>query len=122
MRMRGLLAVLARRRDGRRAGRADRARARPTISRPWRGTVTITLDLDAARCILAVLSAETFDLAEAKPLEMLPAVRVAIQDSNRPPEIFEHDLAAAFESRRGSRSSTFGRSAKTALDGKSCSR
>ena len=59
--------------------------------------ITITLDLRAARSILAVLSAEKFQPAEAKLLESLPAVRLAIQDSNRPPETFERDIAAAFD-------------------------
>ncbi|HEY7575638.1 MAG TPA: hypothetical protein VIB08_10775 [Thermoanaerobaculia bacterium] len=59
--------------------------------------VTISLDLRAARSILAVLSKERYDPAEAKLLEILPAVRLAIQDSNRPPETFERDLAASFD-------------------------
>ena len=59
--------------------------------------IAITLDLRAARSILALLSKDRFDPAEAKLLEMLPAVRLAIQDSNRPPETFERDLAAAFD-------------------------
>ena len=61
------------------------------------GQITVTLDLRAARSILALLSKERFDPAEAKLLENLPAVRLAIRDSNRPPETFERDLAAAFD-------------------------
>ena len=97
--MRGLLAVLL-------AGVTAAAAAAPTGSRapydspPVAGdTVTIALDLDAARRILALLSAPAFDLEAAKALETLPAVQAAIQDSKRPPDVFEHDLAAAFESK-----------------------
>ena len=60
-------------------------------------TVTIELDLDAARRILALLSAATFNPDEARALESLPAVKAAIRDSKRPPGAFEHDLAAAFD-------------------------
>jgi hypothetical protein len=60
-------------------------------------TVTIALDLDAARKILALLSAPTFNPDAARELESLPAVQAAIRDSKRPPDAFEHDLAAAFE-------------------------
>jgi hypothetical protein len=59
--------------------------------------ITITLDDHAARSILALLSKDRFDPVEAKLLEVLPAVKVAIQESNRPPETFERDLAAAFD-------------------------
>ena len=62
-------------------------------------TVTIALDLDAARRILALLSAPAFDAEAARALETLPAVQATIQDSKRPAEVFEHDLAAAFESK-----------------------
>lgn len=60
-------------------------------------TVTIALDLDAARRILALISAPTFDPDGARALESLPAVQAAIRDSKRPADVFEHDLAAAFE-------------------------
>ena len=60
-------------------------------------TVTIALDLDAARRILALLSAPVFNPEGARALESLPAVQAAIQDSRRPPDVFEHDFAAAFE-------------------------
>ncbi len=62
-------------------------------------TVAIALDLDAARRILALLSAPAFDVEAARALETLPAVQATIQDSRRPPEAFERDLAAAFESK-----------------------
>lgn len=61
------------------------------------GEIQIRLDLRAARSILALLAKERFDPAEAKLLENLPAVRSAIRESNRPPETFERDLAAAFD-------------------------
>ena len=60
-------------------------------------TVTIALDLDAARRILTLLSAPAFNADGTRALESLPAVQTAIRDSKRPPEAFEHDLAAAFE-------------------------
>ena len=59
--------------------------------------VDVTLDAEAARGILQVLSAEKFDPAAATALEALPAVRAAIRDSRRPADVFEHDLAAAFD-------------------------
>lgn len=61
------------------------------------GEIKIVLDPRAARSILALLSRDRFDPAEAKLLQSLPAVRFAIRDSNRPPETFERDLAAAFD-------------------------
>jgi hypothetical protein len=60
-------------------------------------TITIALDLRAARAILALLGQAKFEPAEAKLLEGLPAVKFAIRDSNRPPETFERDLSAAFD-------------------------
>ena len=62
-----------------------------------RDDITINLDDRAARSILALLSKYRFDPVEAKLLEVLPAVKVAIRESNRPPETFERDLAAAFD-------------------------
>ncbi len=60
-------------------------------------TVTITIDMRAAREILALLTQPAFSSADAKLLETVPAVEYAIRDSNRPPETFERDLAAAFD-------------------------
>jgi hypothetical protein len=51
----------------------------------------------AAREILALLARPAFSSADAKLLETVPAVEYAIRDSNRPPETFERDLAAAFD-------------------------
>ncbi len=59
--------------------------------------ITITIDMRAAREILALLGEAEFSSAAAKQLESLPAVELAITDSNRPPETFERDLAAAFD-------------------------
>jgi hypothetical protein len=59
--------------------------------------IAITIDMRAAREILALLGEATFSPAAAKQLETLPAVELAITDSNRPPETFERDLAAAFD-------------------------
>jgi hypothetical protein len=61
------------------------------------GEIKIVLDLRAARSILALLARDRFNPADAKLLQSLPAVRFAIRDSNRPPETFERDLAAAFD-------------------------
>jgi hypothetical protein len=59
--------------------------------------IGITIDMRAAREILALLGEAKFSPAAAKQLETLPAVELAIADSNRPPETFERDLAAAFD-------------------------
>jgi hypothetical protein len=67
--------------------------------------IAITIDMRAAREILALLSEAKFSPAAAKQLETLPAVELAIADSNRPPETFERDLAAAFD--EDSRASIF---------------
>ncbi|MEX1246080.1 MAG: hypothetical protein WEB59_05095 [Thermoanaerobaculia bacterium] len=61
------------------------------------GTITITLDLRAAREILALLSRPRFDAEAAKSLESLPAVEAAVRESNRPAAVFQADLAAAFD-------------------------
>ena len=60
-------------------------------------TIEVTLDLDAASRILDLLSAPRFDPEAAKALQELPAVEAAIRESRRPADVFEHDLAAAFE-------------------------
>ncbi len=67
--------------------------------------LTLTLDMRAAREILALLSQATYSPAAAKQLETLPAVELAIRESGRPPETFERDLAAAFDAE--SRTSIF---------------
>ena len=61
------------------------------------GKITVALDMRAARAILALLAKDHFEPAEAKLLQNFAAVRFAIKDSNRPPETFERDLAAAFD-------------------------
>lgn len=60
-------------------------------------TIEIRLDARAAREILGTLSRARFERSDALVLEDLPAVRLAIQDSGRSAEVFERDLAAAFE-------------------------
>jgi hypothetical protein len=60
-------------------------------------TLSVRLDVTAAREILALLSRPRFDAEAAKALEELPAVRAAIKESNRPAEVFERDLGAAFD-------------------------
>ncbi len=59
--------------------------------------IDIQIDARAAREILESLSRPKLDPQDVKLLEDLTAVRLAIQDSMRPPEVFERDFAAAFE-------------------------
>ena len=67
--------------------------------------IEIQIDMRAAREILESLSRPKLDPQDAKLLEDLPAVHLGIQDSGRPPEVFERDFAAAFE--ENSRASVF---------------
>jgi hypothetical protein len=62
-----------------------------------RDSISVILEMRAAREILAFLSRPKFDPVDAKALETLPAVQYTIADSNRQPEAFESDLEAAFE-------------------------
>lgn len=62
------------------------------------GRIAIALDMRAARQILHMLGQPAFNPADAKQLESLPAVQMAIRESARPPETFERDLAAAYDS------------------------
>ena len=59
--------------------------------------VDITIRSQAAREILASLSRPKFEASDTKLLEDMPAIRYTIQDSNRGVEVFERDLAAAFD-------------------------
>ena len=59
--------------------------------------IDVQIDARAAREILESLSRPRLDPQDARLLEDLPAVRLAIQDSTRSNEIFERDFAAAFE-------------------------
>ena len=65
----------------------------------------IAIDVRAAREILESLSRPHWDPQDAKLLEDLPAVHLAIQDSTRAPDVFERDFAAAFD--ETSRASVF---------------
>src|SRR5262249_52335114 len=60
-------------------------------------SIQIQIDEKTAQEILGTLSRQKFEPADAKVLEEMPAVRLTIQDSTRPPEVFERDLAAAFD-------------------------
>jgi hypothetical protein len=75
------------------------ARARAPYDNPAvaSDTIAISIDMRAAREILALLGGARFDPAAAKAIETLPAVEYAIRDSGRPAETFERDLAAAFD-------------------------
>jgi hypothetical protein len=59
-------------------------------------SIQIQIDTTAAREILGTLSRQKFDPSDAKVLQDMPAIHLAIQDSTRGPEVFERDLAAAF--------------------------
>jgi len=67
--------------------------------------IDLQIDARAAREILEALSRPRLDVQDAKLLEDLPAVRLAIQDSLRTPDVFERDFAAAFD--ENSRTSVF---------------
>jgi hypothetical protein len=66
-------------------------------------SLDIRIDRRAAADLLAFLSQPLYDAAGARSLEALPAIRLALQDSGRTPDVFESDLAAAFgDEKRGS--------------------
>jgi hypothetical protein len=67
--------------------------------------IDVQIDARAAREILESLSRPRLDVQDAKLLEDLPAVRLAIQDSLRTADVFERDFAAAFD--ENSRTSVF---------------
>ncbi len=67
--------------------------------------IELEIDTRAAREILESLSRPRLDTQDPKLLEDLPAVRLAIQDSQRGPDVFERDFAAAFD--ETSRTSVF---------------
>ncbi len=75
----------------------------PTLKAPYDApaaaphSIQISIDTRAAREILAFLSRPRFEPSDAKILQDLPAIGLAITDSGRSAEVFEHDLAAAFE-------------------------
>jgi hypothetical protein len=75
---------------------ATRTRA-PYESAPAGGhSLQIQIDTRAARELLAFLSLPQFQAERAKAIQELPAVRLALQDSGRTPDVFERDLAAAY--------------------------
>jgi hypothetical protein len=59
--------------------------------------IDVQIDARAANEILESLARPRLDPQDARILEDLPAVRLAIQDSTRSNDIFEQDFAAAFE-------------------------
>ena len=59
--------------------------------------IQIDVDDRAAANLLSFLSKPQFRVDDAKVLEELPAVKLTLRDSGRSPEVFERDLAAAFE-------------------------
>jgi len=62
-----------------------------------RHSIQVQVDSRAAQSLLAFLSLPQFQLEAAKTLEELPAVRLTLQDAARTADIFERDLAAAFD-------------------------
>lgn len=60
-------------------------------------TIEITVRSKAAREILASLARPKYDPTDLRLLEDLPAVQLAIRDSQREKEVFERDFAAAFD-------------------------
>ena len=80
----------------------ERSRA-PYVAAPaGRHGIDVRIDAGAARDLLAFLSQPQYRVDDAKRLEELPAVRLALQDSGRTAEVFERDLATAFEDEAGS--------------------
>lgn len=59
--------------------------------------VEITVRSRAARDILASLSRPKYESTDVRLLEDLPAVQLAIKDSQRGADVFERDFAAAFD-------------------------
>jgi len=59
--------------------------------------IEVTLDLEAARGLLDLLSRPAFDAERARALETLPAIEAAIRESKRGPDVWEKDLASAWD-------------------------
>lgn len=59
--------------------------------------IDVQIDARAAREILESLSRPRVDPQDARLLEDLPAIKLAIEDSTRGAEVFERDFAAAFD-------------------------
>ena len=62
-----------------------------------RHDIRVTLDTRAARELLGSLSRARWDPTDAKVLEGMLPIRLAIEDSGRSVDVFERDLAAAFD-------------------------
>jgi hypothetical protein len=76
---------------------SEKSRAPYEATPTAKHAIEIRIDARAATELLAFLSRPQFRVDEAKMLEELPAVKLTIRDSARSPEVFERDLAAAFE-------------------------
>jgi hypothetical protein len=59
--------------------------------------IDVTLDLEAAQGLLDLLSLPAFDAERARELESLPAIEAAIRESKRGAEVWEKDLASAWD-------------------------
>jgi len=64
------------------------------------GPVTVSLNLRPARELLALLSKSQYDANDARAIELLPVVQSAIRESGRGRDVYEHDLAAAFDAQQ----------------------
>lgn len=94
--------------SGRPASPASPASARAPYDAPAAAphAIEIAIDDRAAKEILASLARPRFESSDAKVIQDLPAVSLAIRDAAREPEVFERDFAAAFEEQ--ARTTVFG--------------
>jgi hypothetical protein len=70
--------------------------ARAQVS-PTPAAIEVRVDSRAAREILLTLARSKWEPTDAKLLEDMPAIALAIRDSTRSTEVFERDLKAAYE-------------------------
>jgi hypothetical protein len=76
---------------------SEKSRAPYEAAPAAKHAIEIEIDVRGAAELLAFLSRPQFRIDDAKALEELPAVKLTLQDSGRTPEVFERDLAAAFD-------------------------
>jgi hypothetical protein len=76
---------------------AGKSRAPYEAAPAAKHVIDVEIDARAAVDLLAFLSQPQYRVDEARTIEELPAVKLTLQDSGRTPEVFERDLAAAFE-------------------------
>jgi hypothetical protein len=76
---------------------SEKSRAPYEAAPAAKHAIEIEIDVRGAAELLAFLSRPQFRIDDAKALEELPAVKLTLRDSGRTPEVFERDLAAAFD-------------------------